>query len=68
MLFTAVPLFVGATWRLPDTYQSPGFRRGTATVKFYIDRDILPATATGETEVKASVWLVVAAASCSIPE
>jgi len=41
MLCTAVPFFVGATWRLPDTYHSAGFRRGTATLKFYEDRDIL---------------------------
>jgi hypothetical protein len=41
MLLTAVPFFVGATWRLPDTYHSAGFRRGTATLKFYGDRDIL---------------------------
>src|SRR5215831_3725603 len=41
MLLTAVPFFVGATWRLPDTYHSAGFRRGTATLKFYEDRDIL---------------------------
>jgi len=43
MLLTAVPFFVGATWRLPDTYHSAGFRRGTATLKFYGDRDILGA-------------------------
>src|SRR5437016_5562153 len=41
MLCTAVPFFVGATWRLPDTYHSAGLRRGTATLKFYEDRDIL---------------------------
>src|SRR5215831_7197715 len=41
MLLTAVPFFVGATWRLPDTSPSAGFRRGTATLKFYEDRDIL---------------------------
>jgi hypothetical protein len=26
---------------LPDTYHSAGLRRGTATLKFYEDRDIL---------------------------
>src|SRR6266545_5066986 len=42
MLLTAVPFFVvGATWRLPDTYHSAGSGRGTATLKFYDDRDIL---------------------------
>jgi len=30
------------TWRLPDTYHSAGTRRGTATLKFYEGRDILP--------------------------
>jgi hypothetical protein len=30
-LCTAVPFFVGATWRLPDTYHSAGLRWGTAT-------------------------------------
>src|SRR6266498_83022 len=44
MLLTAVPFFVvGATWRLPDTYHSAGSGRGTATLKFYDDRDILAA-------------------------
>src|SRR4030081_3205757 len=42
MLLTAVPFsVVGATWRLPDTYHSAGSGRGTATLKFYEDRDIL---------------------------
>jgi hypothetical protein len=42
MLLTAVPFFViGATWRLPDTYHSAGSERGTATLKFYEDRDML---------------------------
>src|SRR6266511_6004685 len=45
MLLTAVPFFVfGATWRLPDTYHSAGSGRGTATLKFYDDRDILRST------------------------
>jgi Insertion element 4 transposase N-terminal len=30
------------TWRLPDTYHSAGTRQGTATLKFYEGRDILP--------------------------
>ena len=34
-------MVVGATWRLPDTYHSAGSGRGTATLKFYEDRDIL---------------------------
>ena|SRR6266511_1921561 len=47
MLLTAVPFFVvGATWRLPDTYHSAGSGRGTATLKFYEDRDILQAACT----------------------
>jgi hypothetical protein len=29
------------TWSLPDTYHSAGHGRGTATLKFYEDRDIL---------------------------
>jgi hypothetical protein len=29
-------------WRLPDTYHSAGHGRGTATLKFYEGRDILP--------------------------
>src|SRR6266540_4880180 len=42
MLLTAVPFsVVGATRRLPDTYHSAGSGRGTATLKFYGDRDIL---------------------------
>jgi hypothetical protein len=42
MLLTAVPFsVVGATWRLPDTYHSAGSGRGTATLNFYGDRDIL---------------------------
>src|SRR5262245_23171360 len=42
MLLTAVPFsVVGATWRLPDTYHSAGSGRGTATLNFYEDRDIL---------------------------
>jgi integrase len=48
-LLTAVPFFVvGATWRLPDTYHSAGSGRGTATLKFYEDRDILATTVTIE--------------------
>jgi hypothetical protein len=44
MLLTAVPFFVvAATWRLLDTYHSAGSERGTATFKFYEDRDILGA-------------------------
>jgi hypothetical protein len=43
MLLTAVPFsVVEATWRLLDTYHSAGSGRGTATLKFYEDRDILP--------------------------
>ena len=29
------------TWQLPDTYHLAGHGRGTATLKFYEDRDIL---------------------------
>jgi len=47
-LCTAVPFLVGATWRLPDTYHPAGFRRGTATLKFYEDRDILMASSRTE--------------------
>jgi hypothetical protein len=51
MLLTAVPfLVVGATWRLPDTYHSAGSERGTATLKFHEDRDIL---STGRNENNA---------------
>jgi hypothetical protein len=41
VLLTAVPFLRRTTWRLPDTYHSAGTRRGTATLKFYEDRDNL---------------------------
>jgi len=40
-LLTAVPFLRRMTWRLPDTYHSAGHGRGTATLKFYEDRDNL---------------------------
>jgi len=46
MLLTAVPFcVVEATWRLPDTYHSAGSEQGTATLKFYENRDILQGAA-----------------------
>ena len=45
MLLTAVPFLRRTTWRLPDTYHLAGHGRGTATLKFYEGRDILPITA-----------------------
>jgi hypothetical protein len=46
VLLTAVPFLRRMTWRLPDTYHSAGTRRGTATLKFYEGRDILPSRPT----------------------
>jgi predicted nucleic acid-binding protein len=39
------------TWQLPDTYHLAGSGRGTATLKFYEDRDILVAA--------TAIWLNV---------
>ena len=47
MLLTAVPFLRRMTWRSPDTYHLAGHGRGTATLKFYEGRDILPTGAAG---------------------
>jgi len=57
MLLTAVPFFVvEATWRLPDTYHSAGSEQGTATLKFYENRDILATRSGWRSPVSTAPW------------